>query len=296
MQVAATRTVPWAQAVCRPSERLILGYFLYMAALATVWKISGIRLFGAWAFPPLLFLACAWETRAGNRWTSMLRDWLPLSLILAGYYLLDLITGAPIVSLQEMFIQFDRILLNNLGLQAAVEWLGPVIPWVLELVYLLLYAIPPVAMAVIYLCGKRSEAGRFLLVFFAGTFATYAVLPHFPTLAPRVAFPDVAPPGYTPIWRTVNLFNLTNLDISTSVFPSGHVAVAFSAAFGLWEVLSHRKLLCAAFFGVAVTVYIATVYCRYHYAADGAASIAIASTVWWISHHLASQTTPSSKA
>ncbi len=284
MQGAVT-SIPWTTSLCRPSERLILGYFLYTAALAFFLNVRGTRFLVAMGCPVFLFLLAAAETQMGNRLTAFLRHWLPLSLILLGYYQVDLFLAPPLEGLQRTFIGWDRMVLNGWGVHAGVEALGPVIPWLLELVYLLLYAIPPIAMGAIYWNRRSSEADRFLLVFFAGTFAVYALLPHFPTLAPRVVYPDVAPPDYTGLWRRINLFNLTQLDIATSVFPSGHVAVAFSAAYGIWEVLPRRRGVCAVFFALAVLVYLATVYCRYHYVADGAASIVICTVTWAITRH-----------
>jgi membrane-associated phospholipid phosphatase len=59
------------------------------------------------------------------------------------------------------------------------------------------------------------------------------------------------------------------------VFPSGHVAVGFSAAFAMWlAVPAHRGLGWTLLAG-AVVVWITTIYGRYHYAADGLASFVV---------------------
>ena len=65
------------------------------------------------------------------------------------------------------------------------------------------------------------------------------------------------------------------MDISTSVFPSGHVGVAFSTALALLFSAPTRRGLFAIALAAAILVYLATVYGRYHYAMDGLASMAI---------------------
>jgi membrane-associated phospholipid phosphatase len=175
------------------------------------------------------------------------------------------------------------VLLDKMGFRSMIEIFGGVIPWTLEAVYLLLYAIPPLCMGALYFGGARDRADRFLLTLFLGTFATYALLPYFPTASPRVAFPNEDLPHYASIWRSINVWLLDRYDISTSVFPSGHVAVAFSSAFGLLRAVPHRRLLWSIAFGAATLVFAGTVYGRYHYAADGIASVGISVAAWFIS-------------
>ena len=78
----------------------------------------------------------------------------------------------------------------------------------------------------------------------------------------------------------MNTYLLDHLDISTSVFPSGHVAVAFSSALALFTVLRERRKVWMGAFAAAVLIYAATIYGRYHYAVDGAASILIVTASW----------------
>ena len=82
-------------------------------------------------------------------------------------------------------------------------------------------------------------------------------------------------------WRAINIWLFEHCDISTSVFPSGHVAVAFSSAFGLLRAMPERRWLSSSVFAIAIIVVVATVYCRYHYAVDGLASIGISIFAWF---------------
>jgi membrane-associated phospholipid phosphatase len=82
--------------------------------------------------------------------------------------------------------------------------------------------------------------------------------------------------------RWLNVWILDHADIHTSVFPSGHVAVAWSAAFGLMTALPERKPAGAIMAGLATLVAAATIYGRYHYAVDAVASIAVSVAAWRI--------------
>jgi membrane-associated phospholipid phosphatase len=93
-------------------------------------------------------------------------------------------------------------------------------------------------------------------------------------------FPGADAPAILTAPRVVNTWVLDNLDISTGVFPSGHVAVAFASAFGLLATLRHRPTVWVPGFLIAMLVYIATIYGRYHYAVDGLISIVITFLAW----------------
>ncbi|MFN7924223.1 MAG: phosphatase PAP2 family protein [Bryobacteraceae bacterium] len=242
------------------------------------------------AAPLAIGTALRLEPASSRPWSRVTRDWASLALILVGYWSLQSFSSPPSEKWQTLWVGWDRQVLT--GLRAALEFAGPVVPFVLESLYLLLYAIPPIALGVLYACGARKQAEHYLLVLFLGTFSAYALLLVIPVESPRVAFPGADLPGFHGFPRTVNTWLLDRFDISTSVFPSGHVAVAFSSAFGLWTVLRHRPRIPAMAFLVALLVYTATVYGRYHYAVDGLTSILVTFVAWraavWLKPSMAS--------
>ncbi len=267
----------------RRSEKIALTYFTYVACMGFVWPLPPAERALLCSIPVVLWCLAVIESRLTQTWTSITRDWLSLLLILVAYWELNLLQSPPMTTAQEIWVGWDRILLDNLGLRAAVEAGGVLLPELLETVYLCLYAIPPLCIAILYFNRQREYVDRFLFTLFLGTFGAYALLPHFSSISPRIAFPDVDGPGFLGWARIANGWVLDHLDISTSVFPSGHVAVAFSSAFGLFHVMPHRRVLWVAAFAVAALVYVATIYGRYHYAVDGLASIALASVAAQIS-------------
>ncbi|MBI3683483.1 MAG: phosphatase PAP2 family protein [Acidobacteria bacterium] len=230
----------------------------------------------AWLIPAALWALAAVESRFSRKWSAVVRDWIPLSLILAGYWQADWFPSPPVTRWEQTWIQWDRILLDGFGLRRGLEAFGWMVPSLLEGAYLLLYAVPPLCVGALYLCHKRARTDRFLATCFLGTFFVYALLPHFPTASPRLMFPGQDLPNFGGLCRSMNVWLLDHLDISTSVFPSGHVAVAFSAALGLRQAVPEKRLLWGSFLAVAGLVFTATVYGRYHYAVDGLASVGIA--------------------
>ena len=80
--------------------------------------------------------------------------------------------------------------------------------------------------------------------------------------------------------RQWNLWILSTADIHSSVFPSGHVTVAFSAAFAMLLAMPDRRRIGWMLMTIAALVLVDTVYGRYHYAADGLAGLAISATAF----------------
>lgn len=255
-------------------ERIALVFFIYAAGLALARGIAAPQRAALVVLPFVLVAAWRVESMATRDWSRILRQWLSLGLILVAYWSIGCFVSGKLLDVQAVLIGWDRKVLA--AMRPAVESLGCVIPFLLEFVYLLLYAIPPICLAALYFCRAPKRAPAFLRVLFLGTLTAYGMLPFFPVSSPYFAFPLVDLPTYSSAVRELNTWLLARLDIDTSVFPSGHVAVAFSTAFGMRAALPERRSLWLAAFGAAAIVYAATIYGRYHYAVDGLASICIA--------------------
>ncbi len=261
----------------RRSEWLLFIFFVYVAALG---ELRGGR------FPhpstlvlliPMTLVALALaDSRSSGRIWSMLRDWVPALLMLIAYWSADWVPQLRNDhSLERALIGFDRTLLNDWGLRTAIERFGTVLPSILELAYLMVYAVPPLAIAYFYIRRERRRLDDFLFPFLFGLLMTYSLLPHFPSEAPRIIFAGQDLPGVDSIFRRFNLWILNQCDIHSSVFPSGHVTAAFSAAFAMLLALPEKRRVGWMLLAVAILVLINTVYGRYHYAADGLAAVAI---------------------
>jgi len=268
-------------------ERVVLAFFCYLAALGLFRPIASIHKAALFAVPVSLSALMRLETTASRAWSRVVRPWASLALILVAYWLLAWFASAPLGRVESTWVAWDETLLNGtglsgLGLKRAVEaagWLGPSL---IETCYLLVYAIPPISLGILYACGAGAQANRYLTVLFLGTFTVYALLALFPIVSPRLAFPGRAAPAFQGIAHRLNIFLLDRFDISIGVFPSGHVAVAVSSALGLFGAVRERPWIWGGALLMAFFVYVDTIYGRYHYAVDGLASICVALLAWGV--------------
>lgn len=271
---------PFRWVYCRAGEKVVICFFSYTALLSLHFCPSLPGKMLAALLPLLLLLLAGIETRFGSRSTSIARDWVIPVAVLAGYWQMGLFGGHHSTAWQDRFLAADHFLLYGVGLRALIESCGPLLPWLLELSYSLLYAIPGICIGILYAKGARPRIDKFLQTFALGSLLAYALLPVIPVGSPRVIYPAVDLPSFLGVWRAGNTWLLDHLDIGTSVFPSGHVAVAFSCALGFYRALPRSRGLVAGLLILASAVFVTTIYGRYHYAADGTASIVIALTAW----------------
>ena len=175
-------------------------------------------------------------------------------------------------------------------LQAGAPWLQHY----LEFAYLLCYPLVPLGVAAIYFAAQRSAASEpaarkskramdeFWAAVLLATLFCYAVYPFFPLTPPRVLFGDVPGPHVEPLLRQWNFWLLDHYSVQACIFPSGHVAAVTAVALA---VRKHAPRLGVLFLFLAASVALATIYGRYHYAAD-----AVAGALVGVAAYLASNT------
>jgi len=252
----------------RSSEWLLLAYFAYVALVAPFFISPWKPLIAAMAVAALLITLARQE--------SWIRDLAPLPLTLAAFEVMNWFTPAVRDHhLEQSWIVWDRILFDHYGLRAIIESAGPQLPFLLELVYALVYAVAPVALWALAANGRRDRLNHFWLAYLAGTLAAYALFPYFLSEPPRTAFPGDNLPHFASFLRRFNLWIALHGDIHSSVFPSAHVSSALSAGWGLLATLPEKRWIGWTMAAFGICVAIATVYGRYHYAVDAVAGIAI---------------------
>jgi membrane-associated phospholipid phosphatase len=264
----------------RSAEWLLVIYFGYVAAIAPLFPLPrqiAWRPFLVEALVCALFLALAYgETREYPKFFSIARDWFSVGLILLAYREMDWFSSlARNFTLELRWVEWDRTILYHWGVRRAIESLGFVGPLYLELCYALVYAVAPFVVAILYFQHhlKRVNGGVFL--YLLGTLLAYALFPYFPSDPPRVAFGATDLPNISTPVRELNLWLVGDLGIHSSVFPSAHVSSAFSAAWALFAFLPERKRYGWGMLIYSISVAVATVYGRYHYAADAVAGMAV---------------------
>ena len=227
-------------------------------------------------------------------WLAAAADLFPALLILVAYRESGLLlTPDPAHHLDYVFIQWDRVLLHNPFVQAVLQAGAPWLQHYLEFAYLLCYPLVPLGVAAIHYRGAQPEApsrrhralpqapARAMDDFWAtvllATLFCYAVYPFFPLTPPRVLFGDVPGPHVEPLLRKWNFWLLDHYSVQACIFPSGHVAAVTAVALA---VRKHAPRLGALFLFLAASVALATVYGRYHYAADAVAGALVGVTAY----------------
>jgi len=264
----------------RASEWLLVAYFCYVAVIAPFFPLQHAA---AWRPPVVLFLVLALTTAFayGERHEypaafSLARDWLAVTLTLVAYREMDWFSPMERKFLWELrWVGWDRWLLYNAGLQRGIESLGALLPSYLELCYLLVYAVAPAMVAMIYVERRRDVIDRVLFLYLAGTLLAYALFPYFPSDPPRTVFGGSDMPNVMTALRRFNLWIVNGYGIHSSVFPSAHVSSAFSSAWALLYYTPEKRRFGRGMLIYAISVSMATIYGRYHYAADALAGLII---------------------
>ncbi|MBV8552905.1 MAG: phosphatase PAP2 family protein [Acidobacteriaceae bacterium] len=264
----------------RRSEWILLGFFVYVAILVPFFPDRGNL-----GYQPLIIASGAfgvfWCFSFAERHNliakvSEIRDWIPLGLILVAFREMELFLPRQYNTRYEAYwIHWDQIVLQQWNLRGMIESFGPILPFYLELCYLLVYGVGAYCVLVFWFKAGRKTIDRFYMIYLSGTLLAYSLFPYFPSRPPRVAFPQVAPPNISSWLRELNLGVLNSASIHSGVFPSAHVSSAFAAAWAMFLLLPGRKHFGWGMLIYAISVSIATVYGRYHYAADVAAGFVV---------------------
>jgi membrane-associated phospholipid phosphatase len=202
---------------------------------------------------------------------ASVRDWAPLLYLPMGYWLPVLLVTSARPTFENLLLAFDRRLFGRNGLaRCAARAPRPVVE-LLELAYLLCYAVVPVGFACLYLGGFRDQTDRFWTAVLLAAFCCYGLLPWLPTRPPRGI-------EHT-LWRncssirSLNLWILDRASVQLNTFPSGHTAASLATAL---IVGAYLPLGGAALGAVALGIATGSVVGGYHYAADAMSGAIVA--------------------
>ena len=277
------------------AELVALVFFTYMTLAAFVFDMAALDL-GIIMALNTVTIAILMALRRGRErapWLAIVADLFPALLVLVAYRESGLLlTPDPSHHLDYLFIQGDRILLQSRFVQAVLQAGAPWLERYLELAYLLCYPLVPLGVGAVHLAIQRSAVNNpaaqvkramddFWATVLLATLFCYAVYPFFPLTPPRVLFGDVPGPHVEPLLRQWNFLLLDHYSVQACIFPSGHVAAVTAVALA---VRKQAPLLGALFLFLAASVALATVYGRYHYAADAVAGALVGVAAYLATH------------
>lgn len=203
--------------------------------------------------------------------TPILHDWiLPPLLLLTAYWGTGCLFAGPMPRLERMLASVDDVL----GIRSIAGRVPRVLAESLELAYLAVYPVIPVALVLRVMTLDRPAIDTFWGVVLVTDYVCFGVLPWIQTRPPR-ALEDGEP--WQSSVRRLNLRLLGSASIQVNTFPSGHAAEAMAAALLLsaapWPVFAAMLL-------VAFAIAAGAVFGRYHYAVDAVAGFAVGVAVW----------------
>jgi membrane-associated phospholipid phosphatase len=269
----------------RRSEWVLAAYFVYVTALTIILPVASevrVRTLLVNGFFLCLYAILLIRFRE-SQVTEHLRNWIPLLLMLVAYKEMGwLAPGAHDHHLEQSWIVWDRSLLRGWRVHQIIESAGPLFPSILEACYVLVYALPVFTMVMLYVYRRSRYADDLLFIYLLGLFLSYVQFPFWPSEPPRIVFPGEDAPTVDSLLRHFNHWILGGYGIHTSVFPSAHVSGAVAASFAMKRLFEDRPWLYRGVFVYAALVAIATVYGRYHYAADAAAGVVVGITAAWL--------------
>jgi membrane-associated phospholipid phosphatase len=306
----------------RVPEKLLLGFLIYLTLAAFLFPLDLRQRLAVLALNALVGSVIVTLSpplagdRARSRFLSVVRDWIPSILILVAYRESGLFfTPDPAHRLDYFFIRFDDALLKNAWAVRTLEWSAPWLQHYLEFSYFLCYPIVPLGLASLYLVRREVAAGgtcpdvvgspppdrpaalkggatdrpygpaieHFWTAVLLASFTCYLLFPLFPLAPPRELFNDVPGPRVAPLLRGMNHWLLGKYAVGASLFPSAHVAATTAMALVIHRYLPRFGWL---FVIVAVSIALATVYGRYHYAADALAGALVGVSAYLLSKRI----------
>jgi hypothetical protein len=194
-----------------------------------------------------------------------IRDWVPTILMVIVYWQGGRFFSNPHKKLQDYLEKFEK----NFSF---LDRKRPHLYW--EIAYFLCYPMVPGAVATLYALDLTSRIDFFWTIVLAPTFLCHLIVSFYQSLPPW-KYRNLTVEGFS---RKMNFLVIRHASIQINTFPSAHVAASMAVAFAMMH-LSLIAGLVFLFIGLSITI--ATVVGRYHYAADAVWGVVLAAG-WYL--------------
>ena len=254
----------------RTSEIVSLSYFLFLALLAWArpvpWRARGI----VTAVALCVAAAVRLTMRVPSPVAESLRDWLPVVLLVLGYWTPGALVSGTNVQFERWLRAVDARLFDAGVGRGLLKAPGP-LKALLEASYATVYPLVPLSFGLVVTADLYSEVDRFWTTVLSAEFVCYGLLPWLPTRPPRTV-EQHANRSRSAASR-LNRWVLDRFSNQWNTFPSGHVAGSLACALAVTPVLPTAGAILMA---LAILIAVASVAGRYHYAADALAGWGVA--------------------
>jgi len=259
----------------RVSEAIAVAYFTYLAIVAVVVPLPTLtrrRRLQVWLSAGLVVgveIAVAAVPPAFG--IDTIRDWLPALVILFAYFVTGLFFVAPSPRAEAWLRRWDDRLIGARRFES-VPRMARVY---LDAVYDACFLIIPAGFAVLVWAGLSAHADRYWTLVSAAEFLPFATLPWFQARPPwaieaRRAIDRAA-------FRRFSLSWVNHTTIHATTFPSAHASASLAVALAVWPAVPWAGVLLGV---LAVSIAVASVVGRFHYAIDAVTGLLLAVALW----------------
>jgi PAP2 superfamily protein len=196
----------------------------------------------------------------------ILRDWIPVLLMLIIYWQGGAFYTATNKKLQQYLEQFETKVSFMQKIPLHDFW---------EAAYFLCYPLVPAAVVTLKLLHQSSQMDFFWMTVLPPTYTCHVIVSFFPTLPP---WKSQSTPEFNRISRRLNWFVVQHLSNRINTFPSAHVAASIAIALAMLQL---RLVAGLVFLFLAVSITLSTIVGRYHYTADAFWGMVLA-LIWLI--------------
>ena len=261
-----------SDASLRVSELIGLAYLVYLSTAALLVRLPAARRIAVWLAAAFVFVAAMAIGARSSAWIVLvLRDWFPGLVILIAYFATGAFYVAPSPRVEAWLIGWDDRLIGN----RSFESVPSVLRVYLDLVYDFCFLLIPAGFAFLLWVGGAKWADRFWTLVSAAEYAAFGTLPWLQARPPwaieaRRAQDQTAMRRFSLRW-------VRRTTIGANTFPSGHASGSLAVALALVPVAPWAA---AVFAVLAVSIAVASVVGRFHYAIDAITGLLLALGLW----------------
>jgi len=265
----------------RSAEVVALAYFLYLPIAGRLALASGRSAGVRWADAACTGVAVSavgLQLLGSGRGATAIRDWAPGAYLLLAYWMSAPYKGPAWPGFERGLVAIDRRLLGS-ALDRFARNAPRFLLEALEVAYLTCYPFVPAGLLWLLLTGGPVNADGFWTAVLLASLPCYGLLPWFHTAPPRAVEPDLPIERRRLAVRRFNVGLLHRTSVHANTFPSGHVASTVAVALTVAAAQPRGGL---PFLAGAVTIAVATVTGRYHFAADAVLGALLGMAGFWL--------------